>query len=445
MNSEERQRLLGSRISCECGQVHEVPVREVLIEAGAVNRAAEVMRRQNLEGPVFLLADENTYRVAGERVSSVLGRAGIRVHERILESRPHADRELADTVADSVPEGTRTVVSCGSGTVTDLAKWSAHRAGLPFVAVGTAPSMNGYASGIAALVSGGLKATKPVTPAVAVICDLDVMTGAPMEMIRAGVGDLISKPFANADWRLSTHLRGGTFCTRPLELLRDLEECYMGRVHLLEKRDPETIAALTEALVYTGISVMLAGSTSTSSGSEHLICYVLDMLAYGAGRMPDLHGVQVGVGTAAVARLYERIMATDAPDMEAVESVWERGDGCLARCEGFFGPAFASVRAEFEKKRGGRERALAEAGRISREWNGIRDMVRPFLIPSDRIRDTLSRAHAKVTYRDLGVEPEVFRNVLTLAMCARSRYTVLDAAFAAGLIEGWADDVIERP
>lgn len=445
MDSIERKKLLGSRIKCGCGQVHEVPVREVLIEAGAVDRTAEVMRRNGLAGPVFLVADENTYRAAGERVSSVLGDAGIQVLEHILKGRPHADRELADAVADSVPEGTRTVISCGSGTVTDLAKWSAHREGLPFAAVGTAPSMNGYASGIAALVSGGLKATKPVTPAVAVICDLDVMTAAPMEMIRAGVGDLVSKPFANADWRLSTHLRGGTFCTRPIELLRDLEECYMGRVHLIEERDAETIAALTEALVYTGISVMLAGSTSTSSGSEHLICYVLDMLSYASGRTPELHGVQVGVGTVAIARLYERLMAIDAPDMETVERVWERGNECLARCEGFFGPAFHSVRAEFERKRGCREGALAEARRIAREWNDIKDMVRPFLLSSERIRETLSRAHAKVTYRDLGVEPQVFHDVLTLAMCTRGRYTALDVAFSAGLIEGWADDVIEMP
>jgi len=445
MNSEQRQRLLGSRISCECGQVHEVPVREVLIEPGAAGRTAEVLRRRSLEGPVFLLADDNTYRAVGERVSRVLGSAGIEVRERVLEGRPHADRELADDVADSVPGGTRTVVSCGSGTVTDLAKWSAHREGLPFVAVGTAPSMNGYASGIAALVSGGLKATQPVTPAVAVICDLDVMRAAPMEMIRAGLGDLVSKPFANADWRLSTHLRGGPFCTRPLELLRDLEECYMGRVHLLEQRDPETIAALTEALVYTGVSVMLAGSTSTSSGSEHLICYVLDMLAYSKGRVPELHGVQVGVGTVAIARLYERLMATEGPDARAVESVWERGNESLSRCESFFGPAFDSVKAQFEKKRVSRERALEEAQKIARDWKVIKEMVRPFLKTPEGIRDTLSRAHAKVTYKDLGIEPGVFHDVLTLAMCTRGRYTALDVAFAAGLVEGWADDVIERP
>jgi hypothetical protein len=75
----------------------------------------------------------------------------------------------------------------------------------------------------------------------------------------------------------------------------------------------------------------------------------------------------------------------------------------------------------------------------------IRKLVRPYLAPPARIRETLASAGAYVSYADLGVTPEVFRGVLALAMCARSRYTVLDAAFSAGLLEGWVDDVIERP
>jgi glycerol-1-phosphate dehydrogenase [NAD(P)+] len=190
---------------------------------------------------------------------------------------------------------------------------------------------------------------------------------------------------------------------------------------------------------------MLAGSTSTASGSEHLICYVLDMLAYAEGRMPDLHGAQVGVGTVAVASLYERLLAQDGIDEYAIASVWERGNAALERCEEFFGPIYDSVRVEFERKRVSEKAALAEARRIQEEWDGIREMVKPFVETSAKVRETLARAHAKTTYRDLGVRPEVFRDVLGLAMCGRNRYTVLDAAFSAGLLDGWVDEVIQRP
>jgi glycerol-1-phosphate dehydrogenase [NAD(P)+] len=364
-----------------------------------------------------------------------------------LKGHPRATVELAESVAASVPPTASTVVSCGSGTVTDMGKWAAKRNGLPLVAVATAPSMNGYASGIAALVRDGLKATQTITPAVAVICDTDVLAAAPIEMIRAGLGDLMSKPVCNADWRLSTHIRGGTFCRRPFELVRDLEGCYAGRSHLLAERDPGTIAALSEALVYSGTSMLLAGSSSPASGGEHLISHVLDMRAYAEGRVPELHGAQVGVGTVATARLYERMLAAKGArlDADAISAVWDRSEEALVRCREFFGKAFDAVKAEYESKRGAAGDMRAEAARIAAGWDEIRELARPFLAPSDRIRDTLTAAGAKVSYVDLGIQPDVFRDVLVLAMCARNRYTVLDAAFSVGLIEGWADEVIEKP
>lgn len=424
--------------------MHTVPVREALIEAGAVNRAAEVFRRQNLAGPVFLVADENTHRVAGERVSRCLTDAGVRVHEHVLSGRPRADFAQAEAVAAAVPQESASVVSCGSGTVTDFGKWAAHRRGIPLMAVATAPSMNGYASGIAALVKNGLKATQPITPAVAVICDLEVLAEAPIEMIRSGLGDLLSKPVCNADWRLSTHIRGGTFCRRPFELVKDLEESYAGRAHLLAKRDPETIGALAEALVFSGVSMLLAGSSSPASGGEHLVSHVLDMLAYAEERLPEFHGVQVGIGTVATARLYEMMLASDAGDIDraAVASIRERGEVALAGCRNFFGKAYAAIEPEYRKKYPTREAMEDEAAAILRDWNALRDLVRPFLLTSERLRGILVSAGAKTSFRDIGVAPGVFRNILRLALCVRSRYTVLDAAFAVGLVDAWAETII---
>lgn len=444
MDRNDRQKLLGSRFRCECGAEHAVPVREALIEAGALGRAAEVFRRQNLTGPVFLVADENTYRAAGERVSRVLADAGIRVHEHVLTGRPKADYAQAEAVAAAVPQGTGSVVSCGSGTVTDFGKWAANRNNIPQMAVATAPSMNGYASGIAALVKDGLKATQPITPAVAVICDLEVLAAAPLEMIRSGLGDLLSKPVCNADWRLATHIRGGTFCRRPFELVKDLEESYAGRAHLLVERDPETIAALSEALVYSGVSMLLAGSSSPASGGEHLVSHVLDMLAYAEGRLPEFHGVQVGIGTVATARLYEMMLATGPADLASakVAAVWERSEAALDACRDFFGPAYGAIETEYRKKYPERAAMEGEAQKIVREWSELGALVKPLLMTSERLRGILASAGAKTSYRDIGVSPDVFRNILTLAMCVRSRYTVLDAAFAAGLLEAWVDEMV---
>jgi glycerol-1-phosphate dehydrogenase [NAD(P)+] len=444
MDTFERQKLLGSRWACECGATHDVPVREAIIEPGAIDRLSEVMNRQNLTGPVFLIADEITYDVAGEKVASNLRKAGFKVLPHVLTGRPRAFVNKADEVAVSVPQNAGTVVSCGSGTITDLGKWAAFKRGIPFVAVATAPSMNGYASGIAALIKDGLKATTPVTPARAVIADLDVLCEAPMEMIRSGLGDVLSKPVCNADWRLATLMRGGTFCQRPFELIRDLEETYISRAHFISERDPETIRALTEALIFSGVSMLMAGSSSPASGGEHLISHILDIRAFEMGRIPEFHGVQVGVGTVATARLYEMIMNTDASliDRAALESVWERAEDALIRCRNFFGKAASAIEVEFKRKYSSKREAHAEAAKIIDDWDNIKSAVSPFLRSPDDIRNILKAAGAKSTYVDLGVAPSVFRQILLLAVCVRNRYTVLDLAFTAGLLDVWADAVM---
>ena len=87
-----------------------------------------------------------------------------------------------------------------------------------------------------------------------------------------------------------------------------------------------------------------------------------------------------------------RNLATDRLDEYAIASVWERGNAALERCEEFFGPIYDSVRIEFERKRVNEKAALAETRRIEKEWDGIREMVKPFLETSAKVRETLARA-----------------------------------------------------
>jgi glycerol-1-phosphate dehydrogenase [NAD(P)+] len=436
---EERWGLLGRSWACACGATHEVPVRAAVVEPGALRRIPSVIQELALSGPAFFLADENTQHAAGERVCGILAGAGIAVHPVVLPGRPRSEASFADAVAARVPGDARLVVSCGSGTITDLGKWAAHRRGLPQIAVATAPSMNGYASGIAALVRDGLKATTPVTPAVAVVADVDVLAAAPAEMIRAGLGDLVSKPCCNADWRLATILRGGRFCRKPFELVRDLEEISLGRAHLLSSRDPATIAALAEALIFSGVSMLMAGSSEPASGGEHLICHVLDMWALAEGRLPDFHGAQVGIGTVAMAELYELLMATrgEALDARALASVWERGEAMVDRCRGAFGGAADAVVAAFNAKRGSKAALAALSERIRERWEVMMDAAGGFVRPASEGRAVLRAAGAKAHFSELGIGAERFRDAAALAMCVRNRYTSLDLAFAAGLSEIW--------
>ena len=57
--------------SCDCGCTHHTQVDDVIIEKGAIQRLPEVIKRYNGR-KVFVLADENTYKAAGEKVCAIL-------------------------------------------------------------------------------------------------------------------------------------------------------------------------------------------------------------------------------------------------------------------------------------------------------------------------------------------------------------------------------------
>lgn len=439
----DRYNLLGRRWECGCGLIHEVPTRRLVIEKGALARTPHIMKELGIAGNVFLLADKTTNEVAGKRLSHILGADGFGVACYILSGRPYADDVTADDVASSVPAGVSAIVSCGSGTITDLAKWAAFQHGLAHAVVATAPSMNGFASGIVALTKGGLKSTQVARPPLAVICDIDILQASPIEMIRAGLGDLMSKPVCNADWKLASIVRGGHFCTYPFDLVRDLEGLYMRDAKLVPSRDAGIISALTEALVFSGISMVIAGSSAPASGGEHLIAHLIDMTSLLKGREHDLHGAEVGVASIATAGLYETIVSLKREELDsiALSTLWERSKSILDRCRKKLGGLAPAIEAEFRKKMPNQESAKLQAKLIQEKWDEIVAQVKPFLTSPSNIRTVLSQAGAKTTFSELGLRGDELRDVLEMALCIRNRYTILDLAFATGKLDVWVEEI----
>ena len=60
---------------CSCGKMHSTQVDDVIVEKGAINRIPEVIARYHAK-KAFVLADENTYKAAGEKVCSILEENG---------------------------------------------------------------------------------------------------------------------------------------------------------------------------------------------------------------------------------------------------------------------------------------------------------------------------------------------------------------------------------
>ena len=63
-------------IICDCGKLHKVDVREVVIEHDALARIPDILQNYGSHRP-FIIADKNTYSVAGKQICSLLDKKGI--------------------------------------------------------------------------------------------------------------------------------------------------------------------------------------------------------------------------------------------------------------------------------------------------------------------------------------------------------------------------------
>jgi glycerol-1-phosphate dehydrogenase [NAD(P)+] len=100
------------------------------------------------------------------------------------------------------------VVGLGGGKALDVAKYLAHLAQRPCYAVPTSLSNDGFCSPQASLTLGGRRRSLAATLPFAVVVDTEVCLRAPEALWWSGVGDLVSKVTAVADWKLAYHRRG---------------------------------------------------------------------------------------------------------------------------------------------------------------------------------------------------------------------------------------------
>ncbi len=187
------------------------------------------------------------------------------------------------------------VVGVGGGKALDCAKYLAFLAGLPYFAAPTSLSNDGFCSPQASLTMNGKRRSLPAALPRGIILDVQVCLGAPKILWLSGVGDLVSKMTAVADWKLAFHNTG-----EPVNDLAALLSDATVRQFLARPTfDAEGMALLGTALMLNGIAMEICGSSRPTSGGEHLISHALDA---GSAR-PRLHGLQVGLATYVVSAL----------------------------------------------------------------------------------------------------------------------------------------------
>jgi len=213
----------------------------------------------------------------------------------LLHEVNEASVEEAVRLLAAVPPSCKALVGVGGGRALDVASYTASLAGLPYFAVPTSVSNDGFCSPQVSLTLEGRRRSLPTGLPDAIVVDLAVCQRAPMPLWHSGVGDLSSKFTAVADWTLAFHRRG----VPVNDLAALMSDASVFQFMANPVADEQGIRLLATALMLNGVAMEIAGSSRPASGSEHLISHALDL----TGASPRLHGLQTGTAAYLVSRL----------------------------------------------------------------------------------------------------------------------------------------------
>ena len=373
-------------ITCSCGKNHSIHIGTIDISRNASDHVADIARPYFERGPILVVCDVNTHAVLGKKVHEQLLAAGADADCYIYpEKHLHPDAFAVGRLLIEATDERRKyglLIAVGSGTLNDITRLVSGRVGLPYFIVGTAPSMDGYAGNSSPIVCRDTKMSFYSHYADAIIADTTVMAQAPAWMLAAGLGDVMGKYVALADWKMDEDLKGAYRCELISNFMANAVEKCAATAEAVARRDPDAIGTMMEALTMSGMAMGLATVTRPASGCEHHMAHYVDIDLISRGMDYPLHGNTVGITALAMLRFYE-----------------------MARRD------------------------------------GLTDLETP---SADTVREMIERIGGPVRPSEIGVDAELFRRAMLEAKELRPQYSMLKLAYDNGKLEEYTEIVMKE-
>lgn len=427
---------LGNEL-CPCGKTHGADIEQVIVGSGAAKKLPEILTGWGVKKP-FILCDVNTNAAAGDYITGILQDAGFSWGMYMFPQKALEPDEFAvGAAAMHFDYSCDAIVGVGSGVINDIGKIISRMTGRKYVIIGTAPSMDGYASASSSMSLDGLKVSLASRCADVIIGDTDILKNAPAHMLSAGLGDMLAKYVSIAEWRIAHLITGEYYCERVAQLIREaLDKCVRNAEGLLA-RDEKAVEAVFEGLVKGGIAMAYAGVSRPASGVEHYFSHVWDMRGLALGTPVDLHGIQCAIGTYEAAKLYERVLAL-TPDR----------DKALAYAASFSFPdwaeqlrtfvgkgAEAMIAQEAKEKKYDPARHAARLEIILSHWDDILQIIRDEMPDAATIAALLDTLHIEKSPDYLNVDRDAARMTFRATKDIRDKYVLSRLAWDLGVME----------
>ena len=425
---------------CGCGRHHICALEFLRIGRGAVEAIPEMVRTMGKQKP-FVVFDKNTRQAAGDRVLEILDRAGIAytAYEIPGERIAPAEWEVGSVIMHFDPSCDM-LLGVGSGVVNDICKVAAHAVGKPSAIVGTAPSMDGYASNSSSMEVNHVKVSLYNHAPVGILLDTEILARAPMRMLWAGLGDMVAKYIAVCEWRISHEVTGEYYCEEIADMMRGAVDRVVRGAKGIPVKDPDAIGAIAEGLVIAGVAMADAKISRPASGLEHYFSHMWEMMALERGKPYDLHGIQVGVGTVLCLKLYESIRNI-VPNREKAEAhmksfdpeVWEEQ---VRRIFGKTAEEILAIERTTHKNDPGRHAARLD--NLIGRWDRIRTVMDEELPEADALIELMKSTGMPLTPEAIGIPEQDVVDAFLGSRDVRDKYLTSSFLWDLGLTEEYA-------
>ena len=425
--------------------VKESPgIAEILIGKKILGQLPNILKRNFSSKSVFILADQNTWQVAGFKSFEHLSNKSFKVSYEILDSKPEPSVELAQTVMSKITFGNCILLAIGSGVINDLGRYIAFDLELDYACIATAASMDGYASAGSPLSINGFKKTINCKPAKVILADLDLIASAPQEMVSAGYADIAGKIPAGADWILSDRLGIEPVNEVVWSLVHDGLKDWLPTVQLTNVSNLDSLDELFARLTMIGLAMEKHGSSRPASGADHQIAHIWEMEGLKYNGQKVSHGHCVAIGCLIILKLYEWLCEQKLEKLQIkdITKSYPSMDDKKIKIKKCFGSTELMNKAVLESTQKHLEQYELEKRlfHLVNKWREIRESLKLHLVSFSEMKTWLANVNAPSKPSEIGLSEIELKATVRKALWIRSRYTILDILFETGLL----DDAIEQ-
>ena len=393
---------------CVCGREHTLETKKVVVEYNALANFEQYMEDVGLAGKRrAVVYDTMVYQLTeGKHVKAdqeiVLEAKGLRAEDTLIE-------EMMKQLDN--PE---VIVAFGAGTIMDFGRYPAYKLGIPFVAIPTLASSDGFTANICSAILNGQKKSTPMCAPILVVADLDIIKGAPARLVASGINDILAKYVSLTDWRIAHLVAGEYFCPTVAELAEHALKLMREAADKYAATGVADHEAMTMAQMESGLTMQLLNHSRAASGAEHLMAHLVELHPPRFEKAEGIHGECVGVGTFECIKVYHELAkkTPKAKPFQPLTEEWVREKFGERLMPGIMKENENDVLATFPSQN------------IVDHWDEIRELIAK-IPPVEEMEKLYSDCHCKYRPEDIGIDPSLADEMLEISAAIRNRLTLI--------------------